>query len=244
MQTGVRSRHERLRPRVSAITVKDMFAKATREVLRKAWEARQVLHRLGTKVSVHGSGNQLDIGRARLRRVEISIEGNNNVIRIHPSCNLTHTSFRLVGEGVRVTLGENVKISQSADFRLTGDGASVELARDCTVESARFIARGATEIRVGPDSMLAYDIEIRTTDSHSIIDDATGQRINDDQSVQIGRHVWLGARTTVLKGVTIGDDSVIATGSIVSRNIDAGVVAGGVPARALRNGVHWDRHRI
>ncbi len=225
------------------INVREMFAKATKGARRRAWEARQTIHRLGTKVSVKGQGNQLDVRGARLRHVEISIDGNDNVIRFHPTCNLTRTSLQLVGHGLRVNLGENVKISRSAEFRVAGAGAFIELGRDCTVEHALFIARGTTGIRVGPDCMLAYDVEIRTTDSHSIIDDATGQRINEDQSVQIGRHVWLGARTTVLKGVTIGSNSVIATGAVVSRDIGEGVVAGGIPARPLRSGVRWDRRQ-
>ncbi len=148
------------------------------------------------------------------------------------------------GDNLRVDLGENVKISQSADFRLTGSGATIVLGHNCTIESALLIARDDTTITIGPESMLAYDIEIRTTDSHSILDEATGERINQDQSIQIGAHVWIGARATVLKGVTIGDDSVIATGSVVSKDVGAGVVAGGIPARPLRSGVKWDRRQI
>ncbi|VUX45235.1 Transferase hexapeptide repeat containing protein [Candidatus Defluviicoccus seviourii] len=46
--------------------------------------------------------------------------------------------------------------------------------------------------------------------------------------------VWVGARVTILKGVTIGRQSVIAAGSVVARDIPAGVVAAGVPARVMR----------
>jgi len=224
--------------------VKDMFAKATKRARRRAWGLREALHRLGTKVSVRGERNVLETRGARLHRVRIIIEGDDNVLRIHPTCNLTGVTFQLRGDNLRVDLGENVKISQSADFRLTGSGAAIVLRRDCTIESARLIARNDTSITIGPECMLAYDIEVRTTDSHSILDEATGERINQDQSIQIGAHVWLGARTTVLKGVTIGDDGVIATGSVVSRDVGGGVVAGGIPARPLRSGVKWDRRQI
>jgi len=46
--------------------------------------------------------------------------------------------------------------------------------------------------------------------------------------------VWLGLGVVVLKGVTIGQGSVIAAGSVVTRSVPAGVVVGGVPARVLR----------
>jgi maltose O-acetyltransferase len=55
--------------------------------------------------------------------------------------------------------------------------------------------------------------------------------------VRIGSRVFVGARTIILPGVTIGDDVVIGAGSVVSRDIPSGVVAAGNPAR-----VHW-HHR-
>jgi maltose O-acetyltransferase len=46
--------------------------------------------------------------------------------------------------------------------------------------------------------------------------------------------VWLGARVTVLNGVTIGRGSIIAAGSVVTRDVPSGVIAAGVPARVVR----------
>ncbi len=52
--------------------------------------------------------------------------------------------------------------------------------------------------------------------------------------VRIGRGVWLGARVTVLPGVTIGDGAIIAAGAVVNRDIPAGVLAAGVPAKVVK----------
>ena len=52
--------------------------------------------------------------------------------------------------------------------------------------------------------------------------------------MHIGKNVWLGAGAIVLPGVTIGDNSVIGAGAVVSRDIPANVVAVGVPCRVLR----------
>jgi len=53
-------------------------------------------------------------------------------------------------------------------------------------------------------------------------------------AVTIGRNVWIGRGAAVLAGVTIGDDAVVAANAVVTRDIPAGAVVGGVPARPLR----------
>ncbi len=49
-----------------------------------------------------------------------------------------------------------------------------------------------------------------------------------------GHNVWLGGNCTVLPGVTIGDNSIIAAGAVVSADVPPNVVVGGVPARVLK----------
>ena len=52
--------------------------------------------------------------------------------------------------------------------------------------------------------------------------------------VRLGKNVWVGAHATILPGVTVGDGAVIAAGAVVTKDVPAGVVAGGVPARVLK----------
>jgi acetyltransferase-like isoleucine patch superfamily enzyme len=54
------------------------------------------------------------------------------------------------------------------------------------------------------------------------------------QPTQLGDRVWVGANVSILKGVTIGDDAVIGAGSVVTKDIPAGAIVVGVPARVLR----------
>ena len=54
-------------------------------------------------------------------------------------------------------------------------------------------------------------------------------------SFSVGRRVWLGANVVVLPGVTIGDDTTVAAGSVVTRSLPAGVLAAGVPATVRRD---------
>lgn len=52
--------------------------------------------------------------------------------------------------------------------------------------------------------------------------------------IHIGKRVWLGANVTILPGVTIGEDSIVAAGAVVSKNVEPNTVVGGVPAKVLK----------
>lgn len=89
----------------------------------------------------------------------------------------------------------------------------------------------AVQVSIGTLALIADDCIIYDTDWHSI----TGF----DQDITpipttIGKGVWLCARTVVLKGVTIGDNSVIAANSVVTHSIPCNVLAAGAPAKVIR----------
>jgi len=101
-----------------------------------------------------------------------------------------------------------------------------------------------SKVLIGEDCMLANDIDIRTGDSHSVIDMETGERLNFPGDVVISRHVWIAPHTVILKGVTIGENSIVATGAVVTKSCEPGVIMGGNPAKAIKTGVSWKRERL
>lgn len=52
--------------------------------------------------------------------------------------------------------------------------------------------------------------------------------------IVLGKNVWVGSHATILKGVTIGDGSVVAAGAVVTKDVPPMTVVGGVPARVIR----------
>ena len=53
--------------------------------------------------------------------------------------------------------------------------------------------------------------------------------------IKIGNDVWIGAHATILAGVTIGNGAVIAAGAVVTKDVPANMVVGGVPAKIIKN---------
>jgi acetyltransferase-like isoleucine patch superfamily enzyme len=54
-------------------------------------------------------------------------------------------------------------------------------------------------------------------------------------SIVIGQNVWIGAHATILPGVTIGDGAIVAAGAVVTKDVPGNTIAGGVPARFIKN---------
>ncbi len=90
-----------------------------------------------------------------------------------------------------------------------------------------------TDIYVGDKVMFAPNVTVATA-GHPINPELRYQAMQYNIPVHIGNNVWIGANAVVLPGVTIGDNSVIGAGSVVTKDIPANVVAVGNPCRVIR----------
>ncbi len=70
---------------------------------------------------------------------------------------------------------------------------------------------------------------------HAIDPIQRSKGIGTSKPITIKDNVWIGASSTILGGVTIGENSIIAAGSVVTKNIPSNVIAGGVPCKVIRN---------
>ncbi len=97
-------------------------------------------------------------------------------------------------------------------------------------------------IDIGNDCMLGASVTIRTDDAHPIFDVNSGKRINFSSSVIIGDHVWLGESCVILKGVKIGNGSVVGTKSLVASGVfPNNCIIAGIPAKICRTNIAWER---
>src|SRR5574341_583436 len=87
------------------------------------------------------------------------------------------------------------------------------------------------EVFIGAYSLIGIDCLIYDTDWHNL--DGLDRDVPAEPT-RIGRGVWLGARVIVMKGVSIGDNTVVGANSVVTKDLPNNVLAGGTPARVIR----------
>ncbi len=135
-----------------------------------------------------------------------------------------------------------------------------EIGEDCYIEpplhanwAGRFVHFGKgiyanfnltmvddTDIYVGDHTMFGPNVII-ATGGHPVLPELREQGYQFNAPVHIGRNCWIGAGAIILPGVTIGDNTVIGGGSVVTKDIPANVVAVGNPCRVLREIGEHDR---
>lgn len=103
---------------------------------------------------------------------------------------------------------------------------------DCVLMSPGSRLSASDEIVIGNGVMLANGAYVTDSDWHTIYDRT--KRDERVTPVHIGDNVWLGDHATVLKGVTIGENSVVAARAVVTRDVPANVVVAGNPAKVIR----------
>lgn len=96
------------------------------------------------------------------------------------------------------------------------------------------VALDVARITIGEDAQIGPNVQLLTP-THPTGPSLRREKYEAAKPIVIGNNVWLGGGAIVLPGVTIGDNSVIGAGSVVTKDIPANVIAVGNPARIVRN---------
>lgn len=213
---------------------------------------------------LHGTGPADAAALAALGiRVEGGGEGGANRILAAPGTGGHDLLVRFGrSRGCTLVLGAEGRLAGQVGFEgdghlmlFNGRGASQVNATFRNREGALFLGRGFTanlvdllvegprnSIVVADDAMLAYRVQLRTSDSHGIVSlDDPSAALNPPASIRLGPHVWLGKDVVVGRGVTVGRGAIVAMNTIVTAHVPPCTLVGGVPMRVLREGVTWTR---
>jgi acetyltransferase-like isoleucine patch superfamily enzyme len=138
-----------------------------------------------------------------------------------------------VGEVRKLTCGKGVRFAPNVSF---ANAERIQIGDRTRIGARCHLWAGDTSgaIRIGSDTNFG-PLCFLTASNYGF---EPGMPIMDqpkqDADIEIGDDVWLGTGVIVLAGVSIGSGSIIAAGSVVTKNVPPGVIAGGIPARVLR----------
>lgn len=145
------------------------------------------------------------------------------------------TTVIKMAENSVIMVNGNVHCNYGADITLE-QGALLSIG-DCFINTNIDIYC-KTNISIGNDVLIGQHVTIRDTDGHRILSDK-GEHDALSKPVMIKNHVWIATNATILKGVTIGENSVVAAGAVVTKSVPPNCLVAGVPAKIIRRGIHW-----
>lgn len=146
--------------------------------------------------------------------------------------------WNVVVHGPNISLGENVVISSADGYRTTistikmaGHEGRIAVGNNVLIMNGVRISSAAS-IEIGDGSMLANRCYLTDADWHDIYDRT--KPVGRAAPIVLGKGVWIGDSAIVLKGVRIGENSIIGAGSVVRSDIPANVIAAGNPAAVVK----------
>ena len=107
-------------------------------------------------------------------------------------------------------------------------GSNIWVNNNCS-----FISEGEG-IYIGDNTLIGTNCEFFDSDFHDLDPEKRLGGVIKTGKIHVGKNVFIGSNVTVLKGVSIGENTVISNGSIVTRDIPSNVVAAGIPAKVIR----------
>jgi acetyltransferase-like isoleucine patch superfamily enzyme len=163
------------------------------------------------------------VNPSRLKINGILIISNSGTIRIAPGCKINSSKFKniiggdtrssiIVAKGATLQIGEGTRISNSA-------------------------IQCSERISIGKHAMIGGSCRIWDSDFHSTDPEIRKNTPNEGfvtAKIKIGNNVFIGGGTIILKGSVIGDNTVLAAGSVVSGTIPANEIWGGNPAKFIK----------
>jgi acetyltransferase-like isoleucine patch superfamily enzyme len=149
-----------------------------------------------------------------------------------------------IGRKARLELGSWVWIGRGTKIRchegVVRIGAKTVMGEDCTISAYQHVSIG--EQCIVADRVMLIDFD------HAVTEVERPIRVQGiyKRDVRVGNNVWIGYGAQILRGVTVGDNSIIGATAVVTKDVPANAVVAGVPARVIRmrqapRTLRWDK---
>ena len=229
---------------------------ASRLKVQGGWHNKcQIKGKYGRNVRVifGGKGNCVILRSVNreLGKIVLECRGEGNVIEIDSLQVKGVAYIKCAGNRCRIRIadlwvGGNLRILNGSIIGgVLAEGAICEIGRGVTAESmfiANLHSRG--EVSIGDGCMISNDVTLMNSDSHPIYELGRSEIVNrPTRPMSVGRHVWLGMKSSLLKGVAIPDGCIVGFGAVVSRSVTRENCAiAGNPAKVVKENVDWKQY--
>ena len=141
----------------------------------------------------------------------------------------------VVGEGTTFGFIEDADFWTSYVFlNPRNKDSKISIGKDCQICNHFTAVSEGPGIEIGDKVLVGSSVTVLDSDFHDISPEKRIGGTPKTGKVVIADNVWIGDRVTILKGTTVGKNSVVAAGAVVSGEFPANVVIGGVPAKVIR----------
>lgn len=127
----------------------------------------------------------------------------------------------------KVSVGDCVML-ESGTRLMTLENGSINIGSHIYISAA--LISSTLSVELGDNVVISPQAMIIDHDGYGLDGKPAAEK-----PVKIGNHVWIGVRATILKGVTVGDNSIIAAGAVVTKDVEPNTIVAGNPARKIRS---------
>ena len=190
-------------------------------------------------ILVNEKGEQV---KKRIKGLNVKFKGANATIKIYSPCPKFSNTIIECGDNVNITIGSSEHRIFNSFFSVLSDNASLNIGNHASIRGAGIIIKENKNlsVNIGNDCLIASNVKIWTPDFHTVIDSQTAKAINPPSSINIGNHCWICEDVTIAKGVSLADDTIVASKSYVTKSFDkSNIIIGGVPAKIIKENTTW-----
>ena len=231
-------------------TFKNRLKKRFRNYARKLKKALQLIGMLGFSIRSWKTFLSLNIFSSHIKMGKILVVKNypNSVIELQKGSLLNLNQTLTIGtpqvkgsrKETRLLLEENATMTVNNQFMMFAGSYIRVIKGGHLILHGGFINENVQitcgdTIEIGKDCAIGRDVVIRSYDGHTI--EQEGYRISEP--IVIEDHVRVGQGAQILKGVHIGEGAIVAAGAVVTKDVPAHAIVGGIPAKIIKENIKW-----
>lgn len=187
------------------------------------------------------SSNGTLIDRCKFPGLSVVFKGRGGIVTIvNPS--RIKKSYIEVGNNCSIFIDDSCDIVGNLTIFATAENSKVTIGKRCSFSGVVIRMQGepGLKVEIGDRCLFSSEINIRSTDSHTVYDINSLEAVNVPYAITIGSHVWVGYGCEILKNSVIKSNCVVGTRAVIAGKFDREYCAiAGIPARVVKENVNW-----